>query len=75
MHSNKRRTSSRLSYSIDRLAAACDVGRSLLYEEIAAGRLTARKVGRRTIVTRSDAIRWLRGLPEVGVPSTIGSQL
>jgi hypothetical protein len=54
----------RLSYSIERLAKVCDVGRSLIYEEISAGRLIARKVGRRTIVRRSDAIRWLCALPQ-----------
>ena len=40
-----------------------DIPLFLIYEEISAGRLIARKVGRRTIVRRSDAIRWLRALP------------
>jgi hypothetical protein len=35
----------------------------MIYEEIAAGRLIARKIGRRTIVRRSDALLWLRSLP------------
>jgi hypothetical protein len=35
----------------------------MIYEEIAAGRLIARKVGRRTIVRRADALLWLRSLP------------
>jgi hypothetical protein len=54
--------SDRLGYSIARLAKMTDLSRSLLYEEIAAGRLLARKAGRRTIITRRDAIRWLRSL-------------
>jgi hypothetical protein len=37
----------------------------MIYEEITAGRLIARKVGRRTIVRRSDALRWLRLLPSL----------
>ena len=60
-----RRLPRRLSYSIKRLASECDVGRSFLYEEINAGRLIARKAGRRTIIRRVDAIRWLRALRTV----------
>jgi hypothetical protein len=37
----------------------------MIYEEIAAGRLIARKIGRRTIVRRADALAWLRSLPEL----------
>jgi excisionase family DNA binding protein len=55
----------RLSYSIKRLATECDVSRSILYEEIAAGRLVAHKVGRRTIIRHADANRWLRALPTI----------
>jgi hypothetical protein len=62
----KRILSRRLAYSIGRLAKECDVGRSSIYEEIGAQRLVARKIGRRTIIRRSDAIRWLRALPILG---------
>ena len=41
------------------------VGRSRLYDEIAAGRLKARKVGARTIILHSDRDEWLASLPEV----------
>jgi excisionase family DNA binding protein len=63
---SRRGSPHRLSYSIRRLAQQTDVGRSTIYEEISSGRLTARKVGRRTIVRRSDAIRWLRSLAILG---------
>jgi hypothetical protein len=56
----------RLSYSVSRLSKECDIGRSSIYEEIGAKRLVARKIGRRTIIRRSDAIRWLRSLPVLG---------
>jgi excisionase family DNA binding protein len=39
-------------------------GKSTAYQEIQAGRLRARKVGRRTLITLDDAERWLRDLPE-----------
>jgi hypothetical protein len=38
-------------------------GRTSAYLEIQAGRLRARKVGRRTIITQDDAEDWLRRLP------------
>lgn len=42
------------------------IGRSLALSEIRSGRLKARKIGRRTIVTREDAITYLRSLPIAG---------
>jgi excisionase family DNA binding protein len=38
-------------------------GRTTTYQEIQAGRLRARKVGRRTIISQDDAEDWLRRLP------------
>jgi len=61
-----RRQTARLAYSIERLAKESDISHSMIYEEITAGRLIARKVGRRTVVRRSDALRWLRLLPPLG---------
>jgi hypothetical protein len=40
-----------------------DIGRTKAYEEINAGRLKARKAGRRTIITADDAEEWLSRLP------------
>jgi excisionase family DNA binding protein len=40
-------------------------GRTRTYEEIRAGRLRARKCGRRTIIGQDDAEGWLRSLPTV----------
>lgn len=40
------------------------IGRSLVYKEIAAGRLRVKKVGRRTLITRDAAETWLSELPE-----------
>jgi excisionase family DNA binding protein len=53
----------RLAYTVQQLAARVGVGRTLLYREIAAGRLVASKAGRRTLVTRENAQAWLRSLP------------
>lgn len=39
------------------------IGRTSAYEEISAGRLQAKKVGRRTIIPVIEAIRWMENLP------------
>lgn len=52
----------------DPAAAAKRLGicRAQLYLELAAGRLTARKAGRRTLVERVEQNRWLASLPLKG---------
>jgi len=45
-------------------------GRTTTYQEIQAGRLRARKVGRRTIITEDDAEEWLQRLPVVPTSET-----
>jgi excisionase family DNA binding protein len=52
--------------SVDDFCNRYNVGRTKAYEEINAGRLRARKVGTRTIITDDDAEDWLRCLPLIG---------
>jgi hypothetical protein len=40
-------------------------GRTTAYQEIKAGRLRARKCGKRTIISEEDAENWLGSLPFV----------
>jgi hypothetical protein len=50
-------------------------GRTKAYEELKSGRLRARKMGKRTIITEEDAEDWLRSLPAAGTaggPSHVG---
>jgi hypothetical protein len=51
------------AHSVDEFARKNSISRSQIYEEIAAGRLIARKVGSRTIITREDGASWRRALP------------
>jgi excisionase family DNA binding protein len=53
----------KLAYRIDEACAVAALGRTTLYSEIAAGRLEARKAGRRTLITADALSRWLDGLP------------
>jgi excisionase family DNA binding protein len=50
--------------SVEEAAKAAGVGRTLLFEEIRKGNITARKVGRRTIITIDDLDAWLKSLPK-----------
>ncbi len=50
----------------DQVPAAClrlGLSRTMLYREIAAGRLRAVKVHSRTLITREDQAAWLKRLP------------
>lgn len=42
--------------------AAYKIGKTLFYEEVKAGHLPIRKVGRRTLILVADAERWERSL-------------
>jgi len=39
------------------------IGRTKMYAEVNAGRITPRKIGTKTVILRSDAEAWLRSLP------------
>jgi hypothetical protein len=55
------------AYSVERFAVAHDISRSQTFKEINEGRLPARKVGSRTIITREDAAKWRLKLPKATV--------
>ena len=52
-----------LAYSIDEFVKVSGLGRSFIYEAIRNGDLTARKAGRRTLITANDAKNYISGLP------------
>jgi hypothetical protein len=53
------------SYSLNEFARQNAIGLTTVRSEIKAGRLAARKVGRRTIITAEDAKAWQDWLPKV----------
>lgn len=55
----------KLAYSEPAAAKLADIGRTKLREEIRSGRLTARRVGKRVIITATDLQTWLDSLPPV----------
>ena len=50
--------------SIKEFCERYTIGPTKVFEEISTGRLIARKVGRRTIITQEDESRWLQSLPK-----------
>jgi excisionase family DNA binding protein len=57
-----------LAYTVAETCAALRIGRTRLYEENRDGRLPAYKVGKRTLIRRSDLEKWLAELPAVAEP-------
>ena len=49
--------------SVDEFCAWASISRRKFYLEVGSGRLTMRKVGRKSVVTMMDATSWLSALP------------
>jgi hypothetical protein len=60
--------SDKMAYSIDEFCHIAGIGRNTTYLEIRRGKLRARKVGRRTIITGRDAADYLDNLPLAPAP-------
>lgn len=53
----------KLGYTIPEAVSASGIGRSSLYQDIAAGRIETRKRGSRTIILADELARYLADLP------------
>ena len=56
----------REAFSADEFAKRCGIGRTKIFAEIKEGRLIARKVGQRTLITADEGRAWLHSLPKAG---------
>jgi excisionase family DNA binding protein len=63
MNTRTRSDSPPLAYSVDDAARVAGIGRTRLYDFIAAGALPAKKFGKRTIVLADALKAFLDGLP------------
>ena len=52
------------AFTLNEFLAWARIGRTKAYQEIEAGRLKVRKLGRKTLIRRVDADAWLENLPE-----------
>ena len=50
-------------FSVEDFCDRFGIGRTAAYAELKAGRLKAQKCGRRTLIPRDEAERWLAALP------------
>ena len=51
-----------LAYSVPQLAEATSFGRDKIYAALRSGDLVGRKLDKRTIITRPDAVTWLNNM-------------
>jgi excisionase family DNA binding protein len=56
----------RAALSIAEASVHTGLGRDAIYDAIRSGRLVARKLGRRTLITERDLHRFLVSLPKAG---------
>ena len=52
-------------FSVAEACVVAGIGRTKIYESIESGRLKARKIGKRTIILRSDLQEFLQSLPVI----------
>lgn len=51
------------AFSVRKFCQMHAIGRTTFYEEVKYGRLRVRKLGKRTLVLREEAERWVDALP------------
>ena len=56
----------RAAFSVTEVCAQTGLGRDTVYNAIRSGKLVARKLGRRTLITEKDLHRFLANLPRAG---------
>jgi excisionase family DNA binding protein len=61
-----RETADSIALSVEKACELCAFGRTKFYELLKSKKITARKVGRRTIVLRSELKKALESLPRAG---------
>jgi len=53
------------AFTVEEFLSWARISRTKLYEEIKEQRITPRKLGRKTLILRTDAEAWLNNLPEI----------
>jgi excisionase family DNA binding protein len=66
MDTTKPQPTVRAAFSIAEVLAQTGIGRDKLYKLINSGSLTARKIGRRTVILATDLQAFLEALPTIG---------
>jgi len=53
-------------FSVKEFCFRNSIGRTTAYKEIKAGRLHPKKVGKRTLISVEEEVRWLGSVPDFG---------
>jgi hypothetical protein len=53
------------AFTVAEFASWAGISRGTAYNEAQRGNLTLRKIGRRSVILKSEAQRWLHALPEM----------
>lgn len=53
-----------MAYTVNQALAIANCGRTKFYEEITAGRIKTKRLGRRVLIRAEDLKAWLDSLPE-----------
>lgn len=53
-----------MAYTVNQALALANCGRTKFYEEVAAGRIKTKRLGRRVLIRAEDLKAWLDSLPE-----------
>lgn len=64
----------KLAYSVDEAAALAGIGRDAVYGAVRAGKLTAKKLGKRTLITSAALAQFLDSLPPLTLPPADGER-
>ena len=59
-----RQTTESGAFTVNEFLQWARIGRTAAYQQIQQGHLKTRKLGRKTLILRSDAEAWLNALPE-----------
>jgi hypothetical protein len=60
----------REAFSVRAFCARYDICRQTFYDEIHRGRITAKKLGKKTVILRADAEAWAKSLPAINLTTT-----
>ncbi|WP_442680632.1 helix-turn-helix domain-containing protein [Sphingomonas sp. ASY06-1R] len=68
-HADDTSAAPKLAYTLKEAIAATGIGKTSLYDDMAAGRLTAKKRGTSTIILTDELRRYLAELPNAEIKS------
>jgi excisionase family DNA binding protein len=63
-------STTREAFSVREFCARYGICKQTFYDEIHRGRITAKKLGKKTVILRADAEAWAKALPALDLAAT-----